>query len=116
MDVSAGYRTEFCAITGNMNLQRDIKPITYLKNRTTDVVQQVSDGRTMVITQNGEAKMVIMGVEEYDRLQGALALLKVIQHSDADVRNGRTIPQEEVFRRIELIIDEAKRNRNKQNR
>ena len=32
MDVSAGYRTEFCAITGNMNLQRDIKPITYTAN------------------------------------------------------------------------------------
>ena len=34
----------------------------------------------MIITQNGEAKMVIMGVEEYDRLQSALALLKMMQH------------------------------------
>ena len=55
----------------SMNLKRDIKPITYLKNRTTDVVQEVSEGRTVVITQNGEAKMVIIGVEEYDRLQSA---------------------------------------------
>ena len=70
----------------------------------------------MVITQNGEAKMVIMGVEEYDRLQSALALLKIIQHSEADVRNGRTVPQEEVFRRVEVIIEEAKRNRTKQDR
>jgi prevent-host-death family protein len=98
-----------------MNLQRDIKPITYLKNRTTDVVQQVSEGRTMVITQNGEAKMVIMGVEEYDRLQSALALLKIIQHSEADVRNGRTVPQEEVFRRIEDIIDESRGQQSKRN-
>jgi prevent-host-death family protein len=98
-----------------MNLRRDIKPITYLKNRTTDVVQQVSEGRTIVITQNGEAKMVIMGVEEYDRLQSALALLKIVQHSESDVRTGRTVPQEEVFRRIEVIIDEAKSNRSKQN-
>jgi prevent-host-death family protein len=98
-----------------MNLQRDIKPITYLKNRTTDVVQQVSEGRTMVITQNGEAKMVIMGVDEYDRLQSALALLKIIQHSEADVRNGRTVPQEEVFRRIEDIIDESRGQQSKRN-
>jgi prevent-host-death family protein len=90
-----------------MNLKRDIKPITYLKSRTTDVVQQVSEGRTMVITQNGEARMVIMGVDEYDRLQGALALLKITQLSEADVREGRTIPEAEVFRRIEDIIDEA---------
>jgi len=98
-----------------MNLRRDIKPITYLKNRTTDVVQQVSEGQTMVITQNGEAKMVIMGVEEYDRLQSALALLKIIQYSESDVRKGRMVPQEEVFRRIEVIIDDAKSSRRKPN-
>jgi prevent-host-death family protein len=98
-----------------MNLSSDIKPITYLKNRTTEVVQQVSEGRTMVITQNGEAKMVIMGVEEYDRLQTAIALLKIIQHSEADVRKGRTVPQEEVFRRMENIIDKAKAAQTKRN-
>ena len=92
------YRTEFHAISVNMNLQRDIKPITYLKNRTTDVVQRVSEGRTMVITQNGEAKMVVMGVEEYDRLHSALALLKILQHSEAEVKRayssaGGSIPQ-----------------------
>ncbi len=69
-----------------MNLKRDIKPITYLKNRTADVVKQVSEGRTMVITQNGEAKMVLIGVEEYDRLGAAIALLKIVRHSEADLR------------------------------
>jgi prevent-host-death family protein len=95
-----------------MNLRQDIKPITYLKNRTADVVQQVSEGRTMVITQNGEARMVVMGVEEYDRMQNALALLKIIQLSEGDVRNGRTVPQEEVFQRIEAVLGEATRRRN----
>jgi PHD/YefM family antitoxin component YafN of YafNO toxin-antitoxin module len=65
----------------------------------------------MVITQNGEAKMVIMGVEEYDRLQNALSLLKILQHSEADVTKGRTLSQDEVFRRTEAIIEEAKRDK-----
>jgi len=91
-----------------MNLRRDIKPITYLKNRTADVVQEVSEGRTMVITQNGEAKMVIMGVEEYDRLQSALALLKIVQQSEADIGARRTIPQGQVFDKVEAIIRKAK--------
>ena len=94
-----------------MNLRRDIKPITYLKNRTVDVVQEVSNGRTMVITQNGEAKMVIMGVEEYDRLQSCLALLTIVQQSEADVKSGRTIPQEDVLDRIDSIIRKAARRR-----
>ena len=92
-------------------MRRDIKPITYLKNRTADVVQEVSGGRTMVITQNGEAKMVIMGVEEYDRLQSALALLKIVQHSETDAKAGRTLPQKQVFDRIEAIIGQAEKRR-----
>jgi len=75
------------------------------------VVQQVSAGRSLIITQNGEAKMVVMGVEEYDRIQSTLALLRIIQHSETDIRKGRTIPQDEAFKRIETIIDAAKRNR-----
>jgi hypothetical protein len=51
------------------------------------------------------------GVEENDRTQKAQALLKIIQLSEADVRKGRTIPQEGVFQRIEAVIDEAKRRR-----
>ena len=94
-----------------MNLQRDIKSITYLKNRTTDVVNDVSEGRTIVITQNGEAKMVVIGVEEYDRLQSALALLKIVQHSEADVKAGRTTSQKQVFEGIEKLIEETTRRR-----
>ena len=62
----------------------------------------------MVITQNGEAKMVIMGVEEYDRLQSALALLKIVQQSEADIGARRTIPQGQVFDKVEAIIRKAK--------
>jgi hypothetical protein len=49
------------------------------------------------------------GMEEDEHTQKALALLKIIQLSEADVRTGRTIPQEDVFRRIEAVIDEARR-------
>lgn len=94
-----------------MNLRRDIKSITYLKNSTADVVEQVSEGRTIVITQNGEAKMVVMGVEEYDRLQDGLALLKLVRRGDTGVRAGRTIPQDEVFRELDAVVAAAKRNR-----
>jgi prevent-host-death family protein len=94
-----------------VNLKRDIKPITYLKNQTADVVRQVSQGRSMIITQNGEAKIVVIGVEEYDRMQSALALLRILQQSEADVRKGRTVSQEQVFSRMEAIIEDAKGNR-----
>ncbi len=43
-----------------MHLSQDIKPISYLKAKTADVIKSVNDNqRTIVITQNGEAKAVI---------------------------------------------------------
>lgn len=94
-----------------MNLKRDIKPITYLKSRTAQVVREVNEERrTMVITQNGEAKMVIMGVEEYDQLQNSIAILKLVARAEDEIRSGKTIPQEDVFRRMDAVIA-AKRKR-----
>jgi prevent-host-death family protein len=51
-----------------MSRVRDVKPITYLKSRTADLVREVSEaGRPVTITQNGEAKVVVMDDETYDR-------------------------------------------------
>lgn len=38
----------------------------------------VERGRPITITQNGEAKIVVMDVENYDRWRASLALLKVL--------------------------------------
>ena len=81
-----------------MDLKDQIRPITYLKNRTADLVRQVSEsGRTVVITQNGEAKVAVMGVAVYDAWRRAMALLKLAAHADADVEAGRTLSQDRAF-------------------
>jgi len=85
---------------GQVDLKKDVKPITYLKNRTADLVREVTEGgRTMMITQNGEAKVVVMDVETYDRWHSAMALLKILAHAEADVDSGRTVKQEQAFDR-----------------
>jgi len=91
-----------------MNLKSDLKPITYLKNNTADLVRDVSQsGRTMLITQNGEAKVVVMDVETYSRWRDALALMKMISQGEADADSGRLIPQDEAFARAEKAIGRA---------
>ena len=55
-----------------------VKPITYLKSNAAELVREVKeDGRTVTITQNGEAKVVVMDVDTYDRWKSALALMKL---------------------------------------
>lgn len=94
-----------------MDRTRDVKPITYLKNRTADLVRQVSEGRrTVTITQNGEARVIVMDVDTYDRWRSAMALLKMLALAEADVEAGRTVTQADALRRAEAALRQAKRD------
>jgi len=81
-----------------------VKPITYLKNRTAELVSRVREGSTVTITQNGEAKVVVMDVATYERWQGALALLKIVSLGEADVSTGRTVTQADAFERARRAV------------
>jgi prevent-host-death family protein len=84
-----------------MKLATDIRPITYMKTRAAELVDSVADsGRTVVITQNGRARAVVVGAETYQAWQDALALLRVASMGEADVAKGRVAPQSEVFARL----------------
>ena len=85
-----------------MNLSQDIKPISFLKAKTADVINTVTETqRSIIITQNGEAKAVIQDIKSYEKLQNSLALLKMIIKSERQVREGKLVKQAEVFDQIE---------------
>jgi len=67
-----------------MNQRRAVKPVTYLKNRTADLVREVNaGGGSVTIIQNGEAKVVVMDVGTYDRWRDAMTLLKMLAQAEA---------------------------------
>ena len=81
-----------------MNLLKNIKPISYLKANAAQVALELKNsGQAMVITQNGEATMVVQSVVEYERLQESLALLKMLAQSQQAVSLGKTLPSAEAF-------------------
>ena len=85
-----------------MHLSQDIKPISYLKAKTADVINNVNHNqRTIIITQNGEAKAVVQDIKSYENLQNSLNLLKLIVQSENDIENNRIIEQEEMFDNLE---------------
>ena len=62
-----------------MGLATSIKPISYLKSNAADIVKEfASNPEPLIITQNGEAKMVVMDIHEYEKQQETFALLKLI--------------------------------------
>ena len=75
-----------------VNLAHDLKPISYVKAHTTEVVNYVGDTKsTVVITQNGEAKAVIIDIESYQKTINAINLAKLLSFGEKDIKNGNTV-------------------------
>jgi len=88
-----------------VKLATDIKPVTYLKNHTAEVIRRVSSGGPpLVITQNGVAKAVVVGVEEYDRWRESWAMMSVVAQGRADARAGRVLSTPEVAERARAVL------------
>jgi prevent-host-death family protein len=90
-----------------MNISRDIKPVTYLKARASDLLKQINEThRPIVITQNGEPKAVLQDPESYENMRNAIGLLKLISMGEKDIKAGKSKSQDEVFASIENILKE----------
>ena len=88
-----------------MNLSTDIKPISYLKSKTADVIHQVNDNhRPLIITQNGEAKAVIQDIQSYENMKNTIGMLKLIAMGEEDIKNGDYTPQDEFFEDLEKFL------------
>lgn len=83
-----------------MRPSQDIKPISYVKANSANVLEQVNSSGPMIITQNGEASAVLMGVKDYENLQSSLALLKILAMGRKSIEEGRASPAREVFARL----------------
>lgn len=70
-----------------------------MKANTAKVLERVNTSGPVVITQNGEASAVLMGVRDYDRMQESLALLKTLSMGNKSMEEGRGVPAETVFAR-----------------
>lgn len=87
-----------------MSLAEHIKPISYLKSNAAEMVKQFAvDPESVIITQNGEAKMVVMGIAAYERQQETLALLKLLSLGKKDLQAGK-------FQTAEAFFDEMDAN------
>jgi prevent-host-death family protein len=90
-----------------MNITNDIKPITYLKSKAADLLNQINEThRPVIITQNGEPRAVLQDPESYENMRNAIGLLKLISLGEDDVRNGRVKSQKDVFADIEASLKE----------
>lgn len=88
-----------------MKIAEDIRPVTYLKARAADLLEQVnSTHRPVIITQSGEPRAVLQDPESYEQMRTAMGLLKLIAQGEEDVRASRMKPQSEVFEQLGRML------------
>ena len=85
-----------------MSLAEQIKPISYLKSNAADIVKGfATNPETIIITQNGEAKMEIIDIDTYERQQEMMALLKLLSLGKKDFQEGKFQSAEDFFNEMD---------------
>ena len=70
----------------------NIKSISYLKSHAAQISEDLQlNGNPYVITQNGDASMVIEGVKEYQEKESLIAALKIMALGEKDRVQGEGI-------------------------
>jgi len=91
-----------------MKFSESIKPISYLKQNTAEAIKIVHTNHSpMIITQNGEAKAVLLDVAEYEQDQESLAMLKMIAQSKESYAAGKFKTARKAFSDIRKNIKDA---------
>jgi prevent-host-death family protein len=81
-----------------MRLSDSIKPISYLKAHASEIIRDITaNQKTLVVTHNGEAKVVVQDVKVYERQQETLAMLKILAQSSQSFRKGGFKPLKQAF-------------------
>ena len=89
-----------------MQKLENIKPISYIKANAAKVLDHVNETRApYIVTQNGEARGVIVDTETFQTMQNALKLFKLIAQSEAEIAKGKVIRQKDLFDVLERELD-----------
>lgn len=62
-----------------MRLSESVKSISYLKANAANLIEEINkEQKTLVITQNGEAKVIVQDIKVYEKNQETMAMLKLL--------------------------------------
>ena len=94
-----------------MNFRDDIRPISYIKTNAADMLKRVNETRNpIIITQNGEAKAVLLDTESYQSKINSMGILKVLSQSENDIEKNNLHTQENMFSELDKKIKELSKS------
>lgn len=79
-----------------MQATQHIKSISYLKSHAAQIAESLDmNGTPFIITQNGEASMVVEGIKQYQDKENLIAMLKLVAMGEKDrvAGQGKSVEQ-----------------------
>jgi prevent-host-death family protein len=84
-----------------MRFSTQIKPISYVKAHAAELLDRITEEREpIIITQNGEARAVLVDVHSYDASQETMAMWQILAIGKKQIETGQTYPLSEVITKI----------------
>ena len=95
-----------------MNLESDIRSISYVKSNAAEMLKQVNETQNpVIITQNGEAKGVLLDPKSYQEMVDALGILKLTAAGERDIEAGRVSDHENTIASLRERVQANRKNR-----
>ncbi len=93
-----------------MKYSQVVKPISYIKAHVSEVVRDITRKQnTIIITQHGEAKVIMQDIRVFEQTQESMAMLKILAQSKKSQLQGKVKPVTQSFADIRSRIEECKR-------
>lgn len=87
-----------------MKMSTQIKPISYLKAHAAEIVRNMGERQEyLVITQNGEAKVVLQDIHSFEQAQETMALLKILALGNRQIEEGKVEPAADAIKRLRKL-------------
>lgn len=84
-----------------------IRPISDLRNRFTAISKECHEnGEPVFLTKNGQGDLVVMSIEEYEKMQGRLELYAKLEEAEAESRGSAdSLGHAEMMSRLRERLD-----------
>jgi len=85
-----------------------IIPVSELRQKTSDVLKDVSSGDPVFITQRGRATAVVVSMKAYEYSQHELDVLRLLARGEKEIEAGTGYEFDEVLKEADRLLEASK--------
>jgi prevent-host-death family protein len=90
-----------------LDLERDLVPVSEFRSNAAALLKRVQEGSRLILTQNGRAAGVLLGVRDYKEMETRLMELEMAVNSLIEVGKGHWTDKDEAMKRIDQEVERA---------